>query len=207
MTLLKGPIRRPPTLPLSPTVAILSPCRPPTVLCPLPRAHPLSPISQLPPSSSIVCVCVCAGEKVPADGRVLDGVSSCDESMLTGESMPVHKECGDDVLGGTLNTSSRLLVQVTHSCTESALAQIADLVSEAEGSKAPIQQLADRIASIFVPGVILLSTATFIFWFVMGFFDVVHLKRPQVFIYYLYYDWKLFSIISNKIIIFENCYF
>ena len=59
MTLLKGPIRRPPTLPLSPTVAILSPCRPPTVLCPLPRAHPLSPISQLPPSSPIVCVCVC----------------------------------------------------------------------------------------------------------------------------------------------------
>lgn len=125
-------------------------------------------------------ISISIGEKVPADGRVLEGVSSCDESMLTGEAMPVSKDVGDDVLGATLNTTSRLLVQVSHGASESALAQIATLVSEAEANKAPIQRMADRIASIFVPLVIMLSSLTFLIWLLLGLFNVVQIDRPGV---------------------------
>jgi Cu+-exporting ATPase len=101
------------------------------------------------------------GEKIPADGRVVEGSSSVDESMLTGESMPVDKGPGDDVFGATLNQQGRLVVEATRVGGESALAQIVALVREAQGSRAPVQRLADRVAGVFVPAVIVLSLVTF----------------------------------------------
>ncbi|HEY8201351.1 MAG TPA: heavy metal translocating P-type ATPase [Actinomycetota bacterium] len=101
------------------------------------------------------------GEKIPADGRVVEGASSVDESMLTGESVPVDKVPGDEVFGATINQEGRLVVEATRVGSESALAQIVELVREAQSSRAPVQRLADRVAGIFVPAVILLSLATF----------------------------------------------
>uniref|UniRef100_A0A5K3FL56 P-type Cu(+) transporter n=1 Tax=Mesocestoides corti TaxID=53468 RepID=A0A5K3FL56_MESCO len=109
------------------------------------------------------------GEKVPVDSRVVLGDSSCDESMLTGESMPVPKSAGSVVFGGTINLSSLLYVQATHLGSESALAKIISLVEDAQSSKAPIQQLADKISSFFVPCIIVLSLASLVFWITLGF--------------------------------------
>jgi P-type Cu+ transporter len=100
------------------------------------------------------------GEKIPADGRVVEGASSVDESMLTGESVPVDKAAGDEVFGATLNQQGRLVVEATRVGTQSALAQIVALVREAQSSRAPVQRLADRVAGIFVPAVILLALVT-----------------------------------------------
>ncbi|MFB5191731.1 heavy metal translocating P-type ATPase [Alicyclobacillus fastidiosus] len=105
------------------------------------------------------------GEKVPVDGRVVDGESSVDESMLTGEILPVHKRVGDLVYGGTLNQDGALRVLAQRIGADSALGQIIRLVEEAQGSKAPVQRLADTICGVFVPVVILLSFATFVFWY------------------------------------------
>src|SRR5436190_23594956 len=96
-------------------------------------------------------VVVRAGEKVPVDGVVEEGQSALDESMLTGESLPVDKGPGDTVIGATLNKSGSLVFEATRSSREGALAQIVRLVEEAQGSKAPIQALADRVAEVFVP--------------------------------------------------------
>jgi Cu+-exporting ATPase len=101
------------------------------------------------------------GEKLAADGRVVEGTSSIDESMLTGESLPVDKAPGDPVFGATLNQQGRLVVEATRVGAESALAQIVALVREAQGSRAPVQRLADRVAGVFVPVVILLALGTF----------------------------------------------
>jgi P-type Cu+ transporter len=105
------------------------------------------------------------GEKIPLDGKVIRGASSVDESMLTGESMPVAKTEGDEVFGATLNTSGVLYVQVTRTGDDTTLAQIVKLVAEAQGSKAPIQKLADRVSGIFVPTVLGIAALTALAWF------------------------------------------
>ncbi len=110
-------------------------------------------------------VVVRPGERVPVDGVVLDGRSSLDESMLTGESLPVEKGPGDAVIGATINKVGLFKFEAVKVGRETALAQIIRLVEEAQGSKAPIQKLADRISSIFVPAVIVIGVITFLAWY------------------------------------------
>jgi len=105
------------------------------------------------------------GEKIPVDGVVVEGSSAVDESMLTGESVPVEKTVGSDVAGATLNVDGSLLVRATRVGSDTALAQIVRLVAEAQGSKAPIQRLADRVAGVFVPIVMAIAAATAAGWF------------------------------------------
>jgi len=104
------------------------------------------------------------GGQIPVDGVVIEGRSSVDESMLTGESMPVSKQTGAKVIGGTLNKQGRLIVEATYVGAETALAQIIRLVEQAQGSRAPIQRIADRVSGFFVPIVMVLALATFLFW-------------------------------------------
>ena len=106
-------------------------------------------------------VLVRPGEKIPVDGVVVEGHSSIDESMLTGESMPVEKGPGSMVIGATLNKLGLIKFEATKIGKETALAQIIRLVEEAQGSKAPIQKLADQVSAVFVPGVIGLAALTF----------------------------------------------
>ncbi|RBP99613.1 copper-translocating P-type ATPase [Bifidobacterium xylocopae] len=113
-------------------------------------------------------VLVHPGEKLPVDGLVVSGTSSVDESMVTGEPMPVRKETGDTVVGATINTSGSLRYRATQVGQDTVLAQIIRLVKSAQASKAPIQKLADRIASIFVPGVMLVAIWTFVIWWLIG---------------------------------------
>jgi copper-transporting P-type ATPase V len=106
------------------------------------------------------------GERIPVDGLVLEGSGAVDESMLTGEAMPVEVGVGDSVAGATFNTDGTLLIEATRVGADTALAQIARLVAEAQGSKAPIERLVDRVAGIFVPVVLLLAAVTASAWFV-----------------------------------------
>ena len=99
------------------------------------------------------------GEKVPVDGVVTEGRSALDESMLTGESLPVEKEPGDTVIGATLNKTGSFVFRATKVGRDTTLAQIVRLVEEAQGSKAPMQRLADTISSYFVPVVLVLAAA------------------------------------------------
>jgi len=110
-------------------------------------------------------VSVRPGEKIPVDGIVVDGNSSVDESMLTGESLPVEKAPGDIVIGATLNKAGFFRFEAQRVGKETALAQIIKLVEDAQGSKAPIQKLADQVASVFVPAVILIALVTFLVWY------------------------------------------
>lgn len=108
------------------------------------------------------------GERIPVDGMVEEGRSSIDESMLTGESMPVGKTLGSEVIGSTVNKQGRLIIEATRVGSETALSQIIRLVEQAQLSKAPIQRVADQVSGIFVPAVLILATATFFGWFFIG---------------------------------------
>ena len=108
------------------------------------------------------------GEKIPVDGEVSEGQSAVDESMLTGESLPVDKGPGDTVVGATLNKNGLLRVRATKVGAETALARIIRLVEEAQGSKAPIQRLADRVSAVFVPAVVGVAVLTFLVWLLSG---------------------------------------
>jgi cation-transporting ATPase V/Cu+-exporting ATPase len=110
---------------------------------------------------------VLPGEKIPVDGRVLEGSAAVDESMLTGESVPVEKGPGAEVAGATVNTDGVLVIEATRVGQDTALAQIARLVAEAQGSKAPIQRLADRVAGVFVPVVMAIAAVTAIAWYLV----------------------------------------
>ncbi|MEK0307299.1 heavy metal translocating P-type ATPase [Bifidobacterium favimelis] len=108
------------------------------------------------------------GEKLPVDGKVISGSSSVDESMVTGESMPVSKRAGDDLVGATVNGTGSLRYRATQVGQDTVLAQIIRLVKAAQSSKAPIQKLADRISGIFIPAVILVAVWTFVAWWIFG---------------------------------------
>ncbi len=108
------------------------------------------------------------GEKIPVDGVIVEGESSIDESMVTGESIPVDKAKGDTVVGATFNKMGTFIYKATRVGNETMLAQIIKLVEEAQGSKAPIQRLADSVSSYFVPIVIMLAFATFGIWYIFG---------------------------------------
>ncbi len=108
------------------------------------------------------------GERIPVDGALLEGASAVDESMVTGEPMPVEKSVGDQLTGGTLNASGSFVMRAERIGSETTLAQIVKLVSEAQRSRAPMQRLADRVAAIFVPAVVAAAILTFIAWSVIG---------------------------------------
>jgi P-type Cu+ transporter len=108
------------------------------------------------------------GEKVPVDGRVLDGLTSIDEAMITGEPMPVEKGSGDQVTGGTVNQTGSILMEAERVGSETVLSQIVEMVAQAQRSRAPIQGLADKVASWFVPTVITAALITFILWLSFG---------------------------------------
>lgn len=108
------------------------------------------------------------GEKIPVDGIVVEGASAVDESMVTGESMPVEKGVGDRVIGATVNGTGMLIVKAERVGAETLLAQIVQMVAEAQRSRAPIQKLADRVSAYFVPSVILIAILTFILWSMVG---------------------------------------
>lgn len=114
-------------------------------------------------------VIVRPGEKIPVDGEIIEGRSTIEESMVTGESVPVSKQVGDEVIGATLNKTGRFIFRATRVGKDTFLAQIVKLVQQAQGSKAPIQRLADQVTGWFVPVVIAIAIATFILWYnVMG---------------------------------------
>jgi Cu+-exporting ATPase len=108
------------------------------------------------------------GEKVPVDGVVIEGQSAVDESMISGEPIPVEKTVGAPVIGGTVNGTGGLLMRAEHVGAETLLAQIVHMVSEAQRSRAPIQRLADRVAAVFVPAVLAIAVLTFILWSILG---------------------------------------
>lgn len=123
------------------------------------------PVAELRPGD---VVAVRPGEKVPTDGLLIDGQSSLDESMLTGESLPVEKTIGDQVVGATLNKTGAFRFRVTKVGADTVLAQIVQLVSDAQGSRAPIQRLADKVSGVFVPVVMGLALLTLVGWLGLG---------------------------------------
>lgn len=128
-------------------------------------------------------VLVRPGEKIPVDGVVIDGFSTVDEAMVTGESLPVKKRPGDEVIGATINQSGSFKFRASRVGKDTVLAQIVQMVQQAQGSKAPIQRLADRVTGWFVPAVIAIAIATFIIWFdLMGNLTVAMIATVEVLI-------------------------
>ena len=123
------------------------------------------PLDQVQPNDRLR---VRPGERVPVDGVLLEGGSAVDESMVTGEPLPVEKAAGDTLVGGTLNTSGSFVMRAERVGNETTLAQIVKLVSEAQRSRAPMQRLADQVAAIFVPTVVAIAMVTFILWALVG---------------------------------------
>jgi Cu+-exporting ATPase len=107
------------------------------------------------------------GERIPVDGIITEGSSSIDESMISGESIPVDKFINDKVTGGTINLNGSITFKTTAVGKNTVIAQIIKYVEEAQGSKAPIQKLADKIASVFVPVVISIAILTFLIWYLL----------------------------------------
>lgn len=122
------------------------------------------------------------GEKVPVDGVITEGISSIDESMVTGESIPVEKKDEDQVIGSTINKTGTFLMKATKVGNETMLSQIVKMVSEAQSSRAPIQRLADTVSGYFVPIVLMLAVATFVIWFVFGTFSAAFTSMIAVLI-------------------------
>ncbi len=123
------------------------------------------PVDRLLPGDRLL---VRPGEKIPTDGVIVDGRTSLDESMLTGESLPVDKGPGDEVFGATVNQQGRLVVEARKVGADTALAQIVRLVEDAQASKAPVQRLADRVSAVFVPVVIAIAGGTAVVWLALG---------------------------------------
>lgn len=119
-------------------------------------------------------VLVKPGEKVAVDGVIIEGHTTIDESMITGESLPVEKKIGDNVIGATFNKMGLIKFEATKVGHETALAQIVKLVEDAQGSKAPIQRLADKVSSVFVPIVIAMAVLTFIYWYFISVSPIMH---------------------------------
>src|SRR5213079_1179883 len=113
-------------------------------------------------------VLVRPGDRVPVDGVVVDGRSAVNESMISGEPLPVTRQTGDRVIGGTVNQDGKLIVRATAVGSQSALAQIVQLVEKAQSSKPPVQKLADKIAAIFVPAVLAIAFLTACGWYFYG---------------------------------------
>ena len=123
------------------------------------------PLSQVAPGDLLR---VRPGDKVPVDGVVTEGASTLDESLITGESMPVSKTAGDSVIGGTINQSGAFVMRAERVGDQTVLAQIVRLIAAAQMSRAPIQKLADRVSAIFVPAVVAIAVATFFIWLAVG---------------------------------------
>ncbi len=123
------------------------------------------PVEDVVPGDRVI---VRPGERIPVDGVVIEGRSAVDESMLTGESLPVNKSAGSEVIGATVNKQGRLIIEAAKVGAETALAQIIRLVQQAQGSKAPIQRIADQVSGVFVPIVIGLAVLTFASWLLAG---------------------------------------
>ncbi len=119
---------------------------------------------------------VLPGSKIPTDGQVIKGVSSVDESMITGESIPVEKQVGDKVFGSTINQNGTIYITVTKVAKENMLANIDKLIHEAQSTKAPIQRIADTIAAYFVVIIVILSIAVFALWCILGYFGLISIE-------------------------------
>jgi len=123
------------------------------------------PISDVVPGDHVL---VRPGDSVPVDGVILEGNSAIDESMITGESLPVEKKTGDQILGGTINSYGSLTYEAQRVGKDSVLSKIISVVEEAQGSKAPIQKLADQVAAVFVPVVMAIALVSFALWWILG---------------------------------------
>ncbi len=120
------------------------------------------------------------GERIATDGQIIEGLTSIDESMLTGESMPVRRKPGDPVYGATINQTGSIIYRATHLGNETVLAQIVQMVERAQGSKAPVQRLADKVASVFVPVVLAVAVLTFVIWkYILG-VDLTNAMMPTI---------------------------